>query len=65
MLAHRRRPGAAAGSSKRGRCLTTLLALRLPGADPGTALPRLCLQQWFEAWLGQPEIRRSIVKVWP
>eukprot|EP00959_Pyramimonas_sp_CCMP1952_P038903 814546-Pyramimonas_sp.AAC.1 len=39
LLDLRRRLGAVSGH-RRGRCLTTLLDLRAPGADPGHALPR-------------------------
>eukprot|EP00959_Pyramimonas_sp_CCMP1952_P285451 5968447-Pyramimonas_sp.AAC.1 len=64
MLSHRRRLGAADGSHKRGRCLTSLLALRLPGADPGVVLPRLCITQWLDCWLREPRLRPSIRSAW-
>eukprot|EP00959_Pyramimonas_sp_CCMP1952_P215933 4516476-Pyramimonas_sp.AAC.1 len=40
----RRRLGGVSGH-RRGRCLTTLLDIRAPGADPGYALPRQCVEQ--------------------
>eukprot|EP00959_Pyramimonas_sp_CCMP1952_P214489 4488519-Pyramimonas_sp.AAC.1 len=60
MLSHRRRLRAAAGSAKRGRCLTSLLALRLPGDDAGAALPRLCLNQCLDSWLRVSRLRASV-----
>eukprot|EP00959_Pyramimonas_sp_CCMP1952_P471490 9498492-Pyramimonas_sp.AAC.1 len=65
MQLQRRRLGAAAGSSKRGRCLSTLLAMRLPCADPGALLPQQCVSLWLSVRLGGPQLRPSISLAWP
>eukprot|EP00959_Pyramimonas_sp_CCMP1952_P131375 2747297-Pyramimonas_sp.AAC.1 len=60
----RRGLGAAAGPAKRGRCLLSRLALRLPGADPGVALPRVRRSQWLDSWLREPRLRSSVRLAW-
>eukprot|EP00959_Pyramimonas_sp_CCMP1952_P160271 3352262-Pyramimonas_sp.AAC.1 len=53
----RRRLGCTLASSKRGRCLATLLDLRAEGHDPECELPRDGLQLWLKTWLAEPSIR--------
>eukprot|EP00959_Pyramimonas_sp_CCMP1952_P367599 7699707-Pyramimonas_sp.AAC.1 len=64
MTLQRRRLAAAASSARRGRCATTLLALRLPGSDPGLVLPRQALAQWLQVWRTEPRLQAGIERVW-
>ena len=65
LVSYRRKRGAASSTRTRGRCLTTLLEMEAPGADPGAKFIKgtfgLCLQQWRD----RPELRAGICRAWP
>eukprot|EP00959_Pyramimonas_sp_CCMP1952_P007773 162500-Pyramimonas_sp.AAC.1 len=58
----RRRAGYACGAATRGRCLTSLLELRMPGQDPGIKFPSQCVLMWLENWRDHPDLRAGICR---
>eukprot|EP00959_Pyramimonas_sp_CCMP1952_P394826 8272519-Pyramimonas_sp.AAC.1 len=60
----RRRLGFSLAAPTRGRCLTSLLALRAGDADPAIQMPTACLDQRLTTWRDRPEIRPGVRQAW-
>eukprot|EP00959_Pyramimonas_sp_CCMP1952_P397658 8332568-Pyramimonas_sp.AAC.1 len=56
--------GAACHSKTRGRCLATLLAIRVPGHDPAQSFARGTFALWLQQWLDHPEVRPAVRRAW-
>eukprot|EP00959_Pyramimonas_sp_CCMP1952_P046399 969031-Pyramimonas_sp.AAC.1 len=61
----RRKLGQVASSSRRGRCLTTVLDVRCPDMDPGYRLPVNMVRLWLTAWQSEPRLHAGIARAWP
>ena len=59
----RRRLAQTCSSAAKGRCLTTVLALRAPGADPAILYPTQTVDTWLKVWRDHPDIRPGVRKV--
>ena len=61
----RRNLGLSLAAPTRGRCLTSLLALRAgENKDPEIQLPTACLDQWLNSWRDHPELRAGVRQTW-
>eukprot|EP00969_Alexandrium_andersonii_P065131 2867964-Alexandrium_andersonii.AAC.1 len=60
----RRVQGCTIDGGKRGRCLTTLVALKGEHADPWITIIRRQVLEWLRLWISTPGIRPLAAKAW-